>query len=101
MGFGGASTPPQEVRPPAERFPASLTDIDGTRFDLEALAQDGIVADEGLVIARSLGLALGAEEMLPGMLQILPDGRIGWRQLGRNGAGEEGPRWRNRRSQDR
>jgi peroxiredoxin len=44
------------------------------------------VADEGLAIARSLGLALGAEEILPCMLQILPDGRIGWRQLGRNGA---------------
>jgi peroxiredoxin len=44
------------------------------------------VADEGLKIAGPLGLTLSAEEMLPCMLQILPDGRIGWRQLGRNGA---------------
>ena len=44
------------------------------------------VADEGLEIARSLGIALSATEIVPCMLQILPDGRIGWRQLGRNGA---------------
>ena len=44
------------------------------------------VADEGLQIARSLGLTLTGQEILPCMLQILPGGRIGWRQLGRNGA---------------
>jgi peroxiredoxin len=44
------------------------------------------VADEGLAVARSLGLTLSEEEILPCMLQILPGGRIGWRQLGRNGA---------------
>lgn len=44
------------------------------------------VLDEGLDIARSLGLALTDEEILPCMLQILPGGKIGWRQLGRNGA---------------
>ncbi len=44
------------------------------------------VADEGLEIARSLDLVLTDEGIVPCMLQILPGGRIGWRQLGRNGA---------------
>lgn len=44
------------------------------------------IADEGLALARSLGLAMNDSEILPCMLQILPDRSIGWRQLGRNGA---------------
>ena len=44
------------------------------------------VVDEGLEIARSLGLAMTEDQILPAMLQILPNRRIGWRQLGRNGA---------------
>ncbi len=43
------------------------------------------VADNELAIARSLGIALTKSEILPCMLQILPDRRIGWRQLGRSG----------------
>jgi peroxiredoxin len=143
MGFGASSA--AEDRSPEARFPASMTDIDGNRIDIESLARAknlvvvtlkatwcpvcqhqlvrlrerlpdlqrcGVtfvvlapgpaselaairertgflfpfVADEGLEIARSLGLTLSAEEILPCMLQILSDGRIGWRQLGRNGA---------------
>lgn len=44
------------------------------------------VADTGLAIARSLGLAMNEDEIYPCMLQILPDRSIGWRQMGRNGA---------------
>jgi len=44
------------------------------------------VADGGLAIARSLGLARTDSEILPCMLQILPGRAIGWRQLGRSGA---------------
>ena len=44
------------------------------------------VADENLNIARSLGLARAQDQIFPCMLQILPDLRIGWTQLGRSGA---------------
>lgn len=44
------------------------------------------VADEGLRIARSLGIAMSEELILPCMLQVLPNRAIGWKQLGRNGA---------------
>lgn len=44
------------------------------------------VADENLSVARSLGLARAQGQIFPCMLQVLPDLRIGWTQLGRNGA---------------
>ncbi len=43
------------------------------------------VMDEGLDLARSLGLDRG-QEIFPCMLQILPDRTLGWSQWGRNGA---------------
>ena len=43
------------------------------------------VVDVDLSIAKSLGLARPNGEVFPCMLQILPDRRVGWRQLGRNG----------------
>ena len=43
------------------------------------------VADRGLEIAKSLGLAMAKDQILPCMLQILPNRKIGWRQLGRSG----------------
>jgi len=44
------------------------------------------VQDQGLVIARSLGIARNGNQILPCMLHVLPDLKIGWWQLGRNGA---------------
>lgn len=44
------------------------------------------VEDQGLKIARSLGIARSGDQILPCMFHVLPDLKIGWWQLGRNGA---------------
>ena len=43
------------------------------------------VADEDFAVARSLGLERPGNQIVPCMFQVLPNLRIGWVQLGRNG----------------
>ena len=44
------------------------------------------VADADLAVARPLGLDRPGGQIFPCMFQLLKDRRIGWKQLGRNGA---------------
>jgi peroxiredoxin len=44
------------------------------------------VVDDKLAVARSLGLDRPGNQIFPCMFQVLKSRRIGWKQLGRNGA---------------